>query len=146
MGPALAHPDVLPGRNSAKSVRESAGNLARAAVGDVEFKETAAAAEGHQIMTPAMAGLGLRPVRYQQPSIGGCTNRVGGVQRLARDACPVSSVVGPAHNTQLSAVECDRETSARQDGKTSDPPIELCHCGRGVAIVAQDTGTVGDEE
>ena len=36
----------------------------------VEFKETAAAAKRHQIMTPAMAGLGLRPVRYQQPSIG----------------------------------------------------------------------------
>ena len=146
MRPALAHPDILPGRNSAESVRESAGNLARAAVGEVEFKETAAAAERHQIMTPAIAGLGLRPVRYQQPSIGSGANRIGGVQRLAGDACPVSSVVGPANNTQLRAVERDRETSARQDGKTSDPSIGLRHRGRRVAIVAQDTGTVGDEE
>ena len=121
-------------------------NLTRAAVGEVEFEETAAAAERHQIMTPAIAGLGLRPVRYQQPSVGSGANRIGGVQRLAGDARPISSVVRPANNTQLSAVERDRETSARQDGKTSDPSIDLRHRGRRVAIVAQDTGTVGDEE
>ena len=88
----------------------------------------------------------MRPVRYQQPSVGSGANRIGGVQRLAGDARPISSVVRPANNTQLSAVERDRETSARQDGKTSDPSIDLRHRSRRVAIVAQDTGTVGDEE
>ena len=75
--------------------------LARAAVGDVEVKHTAAAAPRHQIVHPLLAGLRRRPVGHQQPSIGSGEIALTAFRGLRGDACPVSAVVRSANDPQL---------------------------------------------
>src|SRR5262249_44892064 len=78
--PALAHPGGVVGEGGdTERVAEPGRAFARAAVGQVELEQTAAAAELHHVVLPALGRLRLRAVAGEQSatrSAGQCVHRV----------------------------------------------------------------------
>ena len=108
--------EVVADRADAERVREPGGALARAAVGEVELHDAAAAAELHDVVLPAIGRIRLRSVGGPEHiAADGRRERVDGMQAQPARRLEATTVVRTADDAHLTTAERHREAAARQE-------------------------------